>query len=180
MTVFIKSMVCDLQILPLKEINLFSIYAQRRLPHPPLFFFGGYAQDGSPIQGIEHHGPFEKPGKLFKYALQQGFIGIDREFMGDLKQYTRDLKAKGKDSRTILMAYDDWAFEDMSNRDWVDGAQAVIVDDEEYKEMLRTERERMERYLPEPCNHIDYPCCGCGPNPLGHAIIVSEKSTKNA
>ena len=73
------------------------------------------------------------------------------------------------------MAYDDWAFEDMSNRDWVDGAQTIVVDDRDYNEMHRAERERMENYLPEPCNHIDYPCCGCGPDPLGNAIVFESK-----
>lgn len=143
-----------------------------------LCFVGGYEQDGMPIQRIEHHGPFEEPGRMFRYSLREGFIGIDKDFRKDLKQYTKELKKEGKDSRSILMAYDDWAFEDMSNRDWGDGAQTVVVDEGEYQEMLKSEREKIEKFLPEPCNHIDAPCCGCGSKPFGHTVFVESLQKK--
>ena len=97
--------------------------------------------------GIEHHGPFEKPGKLFQYALRENMLTSFEGFWQELKEYCRSTKLKG---RSVLEALDEWVAEDLGEREWSDGARALLVDDLEYEAMLKHERQ-----LERPVSAVD-------------------------
>ncbi len=132
-----------------------------------LVFFGGVNYDMH-RSAYELHGPFTRPGQLWLYANEQGYLNGYPAWREDVNLLLQKHASQGW--RRIKMALDRWAIEDLEAYDAPDQDRARVPQgDEAWRDWLALEEEE-EPLIPPPenwhvvgpvgsCGCEDWPCC---------------------
>lgn len=90
-------------------------------------FSGGMSWDGKPIEGAEVHGPFYRPGMLWQWVNNEGYLISYRGWRDDINVVIRENGLQGW--RAIKVALDQWAMCDLTEANAArgDGSRARIL-----------------------------------------------------
>ena len=134
-----------------------------------VIFCGGLDRDGIAADGYEIHGPFRRPGELWRWANRECYLNVYLGWRADLNALIQKNAPSGW--RAIKCAFDDWAIQDLEAYDYAEARRARVLQGDAVWRAWRFDWDEQAHPTAAPpddwrtagpiasCRCEDWPCC---------------------